>query len=133
MVNGNAVREAVSHERHPSRSRSTRPARRCRRRSASGIEHPSFRLFARRTSGSWGVLNVKLRCEERHRRRQRDGRRLGEAGDTAWHPTPSIALSTVLWMWNGNQSTSVQIVFDPEDYGGAWAIDDVYVDPYSRN
>src|SRR3954463_6502232 len=26
-----------------------------------GIEHPTFRFFARRTSGSWGVLNVKVR------------------------------------------------------------------------
>ena len=41
-----------------------------------GIEHPTFRLFARRTSGTWGVLNVKLRCEGCQRRRQRDGRRL---------------------------------------------------------
>jgi hypothetical protein len=23
-------------------------------------------------------------------------------------------------------------VFDPENYGGNWAIDDVYVDPYVR-
>ena len=26
-----------------------------------GVEHPSFRFFARRTSGTWGVMNVKLR------------------------------------------------------------------------
>jgi len=26
----------------------------------------------------------------------------------------------------------VQLVFDPENYGGSWAIDDVYVDPYAR-
>ena len=26
-----------------------------------GIQHPAFRFFARRTSGTWGVLNVKLR------------------------------------------------------------------------
>jgi hypothetical protein len=25
----------------------------------------------------------------------------------------------------------VQLVFDPENYGGSWAIDDVYVDPYA--
>jgi hypothetical protein len=26
----------------------------------------------------------------------------------------------------------VQLVFDPENAGGAFAIDDVYVDPYAR-
>ncbi len=26
-----------------------------------GVEHPNFRFFGRRTSGTWGVLNVKLR------------------------------------------------------------------------
>ena len=48
-------------------------------------------------------------------------------------PTAPIALSTVLGMWNADQSASVAVVFDPEDSGGAWAIDDVYIDPYSRN
>ena len=28
--------------------------------------------------------------------------------------------------------SQVQVVFDPEDFGGAWAIDDVYIDPYRR-
>jgi hypothetical protein len=26
----------------------------------------------------------------------------------------------------------VKLVFKPEAYGGAWAIDDVFIDPYSR-
>jgi hypothetical protein len=26
-----------------------------------GVEHPTFRFFARRTTGTWGTLNVKLR------------------------------------------------------------------------
>jgi hypothetical protein len=95
------------------------------------MEHPTFRFFARRTSGSWGVLNVKLRWKQ-------DGVTnetvVGSysAGDTAWHPTQSFNLAPVLGIWNGDQSYQVQLVFDPEDYGGNWAIDDVYVDPYSR-
>ena len=99
-----------------------------------GIEHPTFRFFARRTSGTWGVLNVKLRWQGRRGATNETVGRLGRAtGDTAWRPhRRSIALSTVLRLWNGDQSASVQIVFDPEDYGGSWAIDDVYVDPYSR-
>jgi hypothetical protein len=98
-----------------------------------GIQHPSFRFFARRTSGSWGVLNVKLRYKDANGGTNETT--VGSVGgsDTAWHPTASIALSTVLGLWNGDQSASVQIVLDPEDYGGAWAVDDVYIDPYSRN
>jgi hypothetical protein len=54
------------------------------------------------------------------------------AGDGSWHPTQSFSLAPVLGIWNGDQSFQVQLVFDPEDAGGSWAIDDVYVDPYSR-
>ena len=99
----------------------------------AGIEHPSFRLYARRTSGSWGVLNIKLRAKSPNGVVNETVVGSVSAGDTVWRPTAPIALSTVLWMWNGNQSTSVQLVFDPEDYGGSWAIDDVYIDPYSKN
>jgi hypothetical protein len=97
-----------------------------------GIQHPSFRFFARRTSGTWGVLNVKLRYKDANGVTNETTVGSVSAGDTAWHPTASIALSTVLGLWNGDQSASVQIVLDPEDYGGAWAVDDVYIDPYSR-
>ena len=97
-----------------------------------GIQHPSFRFFARRTSGTWGVLNVKLRYKGADGATNETTVGSVSAGDTAWHATASIPLSTVLGLWNGDQSASVQIVLDPEDYGGAWAVDDVYVDPYSR-
>ena len=97
-----------------------------------GIQHPSFRFFARRTSGTWGVLNVKLRYKGADGVTNETTVGSVSAADTAWHPTASIALSTVLGLWNGDQSASVQIVLDPEDYGGSWAVDDVYIDPYSR-
>ena len=95
-----------------------------------GIEHPTFRLFARRTSGTWGTLNVKLRWKDSTGVTNETVVTSVGSSDTAWHPTGRIALSTVLPLWNANQTASVQIVFDPEDYGGAWAIDDVYIDPY---
>jgi len=98
-----------------------------------GIQHPSFRFFARRTSGSWGVLNVKLRYRDASGATNETTVGSVSGSDAAWHPTASIALSTVLGIWNDDQSASVQIVLDPENYGGAWAVDDVYVDPYSRN
>jgi hypothetical protein len=97
-----------------------------------GIQHPSFRFFARRTSGTWGVLNVKLRYKNPGGVTNETTVGSVNAGDTAWHPTAPIALSTVLGLWHADQSASVQIVLDPEDSGGAWAVDDVYIDPYSR-
>jgi hypothetical protein len=97
-----------------------------------GIEHPTFRLFARRTSGTWGVLNVKLRVKDAKGAVNETVVGSVTAADTAWHPSSPIALATVLGLWNADQTASVQVVFDPEDFGGAWAIDDVYIDPYSK-
>jgi hypothetical protein len=98
-----------------------------------GIEHPTFRFFARRTGGTWGVLNIKLRWTER------DGRinevvvgSLSGDGYLAWQPTPVLPLAVTLPLWQSGSSLNVKIVFDPEDYGGAWAIDDVYIDPYRK-
>jgi hypothetical protein len=28
---------------------------------------------------------------------------------------------------------SAQLVFDPEDFGGSWTVDDIYIDPYKRS
>jgi hypothetical protein len=97
------------------------------------IDHPSFRFFARRTSGSWGVLNVKLRWKESSG--QVNETVVGSlAGDpfTSWSPTPSLPLGTTLPLWQAGSTLSVQLVLDPEDFGGAWTIDDVYIDPYRR-
>jgi hypothetical protein len=94
-------------------------------------DHPSFRLFAKRTSGSWGVLNVSLRWSVA-------GGATNETvvgsvtSGTEWTPTRSFNLSQILGLWNADQVGTAQIVFDPEDYGGDWAIDDVYIDPYTR-
>jgi hypothetical protein len=97
-----------------------------------GIEHPTFRFFARRTSGTWGVLNVKLRWKLASGTTNETVVTALSSGDTAWHASSRVALATVLPMWNSSQNASVQIVFDPEDFGGNWAIDDVYIDPYTR-
>ena len=96
------------------------------------INRPTFRFFARRTSGTWGTLNVRLRW------RTADGAvnetTVGALGgsSTAWQVSPVLNLAATLPLWNGGQNATVQLVFDPEDYGGAWAIDDVYIDPYVR-
>jgi hypothetical protein len=93
--------------------------------------HPSFRFFAKRTNGTWGVLNVSLRWSL-------DGGAVNETTvgsvttGTAWTPTQSFGLAQTLGIWNADQTASVQIILDPEDYGGDWAVDDIYVDPYTR-
>jgi len=94
-------------------------------------DHPSFRFFARRTSGSWGVLYVWLRWSV-------DGGATNQTmvgavtTGTEWTPTQSFGLSQVLGLWNAEQTATVQLVLDPDDAGGAWAVDDVYIDPYTR-
>jgi hypothetical protein len=98
-----------------------------------GIEHPTFRLFARRTSGSWGVLNLKLRVKAPNGAVNETVVASVSGSDTAWRPTAPVALATVLSLWNSSQSASVQLVLDPEDYGGAWAVDDIFIDPYSKS
>jgi len=94
-------------------------------------DHPTFRLFAKRTSGSWGVLNVALHWKVDSGAWQ-DTVVGSITSGTAWTPTPSFNLSQILGLWNADQVGTAQIVLDPENFGGDWAIDDVYIDPYTR-
>jgi hypothetical protein len=95
------------------------------------ITRPTFRFFAKRTSGTWGTLAVKLRW--RGANGVTNETVVGTVGSgTSWAPSASLSLSSALPLWNVDQTASVQLVFDPENYGGAWAIDDVYVDPYAK-
>jgi hypothetical protein len=96
-----------------------------------GQEHTTFRLFARRTSGSWGVLYAKVRWKNNGVTNETV---VGSysASDTAWHPTQAFNLAPVLGIWNSDQAYQAQLVFTAETGGGSWAIDDVYVDPYTR-
>jgi hypothetical protein len=89
---------------------------------------PTLRFAVRRTSGTWGALNVVLQWTNT----------TGVVYDTTvasvdptttWQPTPIIQLSTVLPIWNSSQEYSVKLLFKPEQCGGNVAIDDVYFDP----
>jgi hypothetical protein len=95
------------------------------------IAQPTFRFFTRQTSGSWATMLVKLRWRDSSG--AVNTTTVGSInGNTTWSATQVFALSSVLPLWQSGQTLSVQLLFDPEDYGGAWAIDDVYVDPYAR-
>jgi hypothetical protein len=98
-----------------------------------GVEHPTFRFFARQASGSWATMAVRLRWSESNGRvNETTVGSLNSSSFASWQPTSALPLATTLPLWQSGQSLSVQLVFDPDEYGGAWAIDDVYIDPYSR-
>ncbi|MDO9353439.1 MAG: hypothetical protein Q7T55_07080 [Solirubrobacteraceae bacterium] len=99
-----------------------------------GIEHPNFRLVARRTTGTWGVLYVKLRSTDSGGRVNETV--VGSINGTAlgkWTVSQSYGLSSVLALWSKTQSTTAQIVLDAEKSGGNWQVDDIYIDPYRRS
>lgn len=95
------------------------------------LSRPTVRFFARRTSGNWGVLNVRVRWQDDSGRTNETTVSSLDLG-TSWNPAPALNIARLLPLWNEDQDVSVQFVFDPENYGGSWAIDDVYVDPYGR-
>ncbi len=95
------------------------------------LSRPTMRFFARRTSGSWGVLNVRVRWQDQSGRTNETTVSSLDLG-TGWNAAPALNIARLLPLWNDDQDYSVQFVFDPENYGGSWAIDDVYVDPYGR-
>jgi hypothetical protein len=97
------------------------------------INRPTYRFFARRTSGSWGVLNLRVRWQDSSgHTNETTIAALDTSFGTAWRVSPVYNIASLLGLWNADQDSSVQLVFDPENSGGSWAIDDVYVDPYGR-
>ena len=97
------------------------------------IKRPTYRFFARRTSGSWGVLNLRVRWQDSSgRTNETTIAALDSSFGAAWRVSPVYNIASLLGLWNADQDASVQLVFDPENSGGSWAIDDVYVDPYGR-
>jgi hypothetical protein len=89
---------------------------------------PTFRFFMRRTSGSWGVLNVSLRWTDASGVTH-NTTVASLPGATVWLPTPTLRLAGALPLWQPGSVLNVELVFSPAQYGGAWEIDDVYIDP----
>jgi hypothetical protein len=97
------------------------------------INRPTYRFFAKRTSGSWGVLNLRVRWQDASgRTNETTIAALDSNFGTGWGVSSALNIASLLGLWNADQDATVQLVFDPENYGGSWAIDDVYVDPYAR-
>ncbi len=94
-------------------------------------ENPTLRLFARQISGSWAVLNVILRWQEASGAVHETTAGSLQSG-TAWKPSPVLSLANSPPMWQAGETVSVRLVLKPEQYGGAWAVDDAYIDPRMR-
>lgn len=96
-----------------------------------GILHPTLRFFARNEGSLAGELEVEALVEDQ------EGRVLalpiGAAiGHAEWAPTlPLPVVGNVLPLVPG-EHTLVAFRFTAPASGGAWLIDDVYVDPYSK-
>jgi hypothetical protein len=91
------------------------------------VEHPTIRLFARDDGGLLSTLTVSVRFRTLLGYKTLPVAVLG-AGDT-WQPTAPVAVVVnLLSLLGGRQDVS--FVFSAA--GGDWAIDDVYVDPYSK-
>jgi hypothetical protein len=96
-----------------------------------GIETPTFRFVARRTSGTWAQMNVNLLWTDSAGVSHTTT--VGSiSGTTAWAVTPALKLGTTLPLWQSSSTLTVRIQFVPANYGGTWRIDDVYVDPYRK-
>jgi hypothetical protein len=94
-----------------------------------GLEHPTLRFFARNDGSPLSTLVVEVRFEDA----------AGEvrslpiaelAGGPRWQPSLPLPVVANLLALLPEERTPVEFRFRPLGGGGAWRIDDVYVDPW---
>ncbi|HEX5223910.1 MAG TPA: hypothetical protein VFW29_02160 [Solirubrobacteraceae bacterium] len=102
----------------------------------AAIEQPTFRFFARNVSGH-GALNVSVR----YTNNEGDvhtipvaslGLASGVLSNTSWSVSPVELLDLQVPMLAESLGSQLQVELVFQATGGAWQIDDVYYDPYSR-
>jgi hypothetical protein len=94
-----------------------------------GVLHATLRLFARNTGASLSSLRVDVLFEDAAGAVHSLPIGLLLAG-SSWQPTlPVPIVANLLPLLPGNL-TAVAFRFTPQGRGGAWAIDDDYVDPH---
>ena len=111
----------------PAGSSATSPA------SCTNIYHPTLRFFARNTGAPTSKLIVQAIYPGLLGGSQTAN--LGTITATSkWAPSPVMALlvTNLLGTLSLN-TTTIAFRFVPADSTGAWSIDDVYLDPYSRS
>jgi hypothetical protein len=98
-----------------------------------GLDRPTIRFFARNTGSPLGVLSVEalVRAPLGLTVAVPIGVVAG-VGDQ-WAPTlPMPIVANLLPLLPGDDQTTVRLRFSAVGLGSSWAIDDVYVDPYSK-
>ena len=97
-----------------------------------GMEHPTLRLMMRKASGSLGKLKVDLLYPDGRLTGVKTVGVIGNTGQYAsWAPSPSLDLATALPFKSATQTMDVRLRVTA-DTAGAWAVDDVFIDPYRR-
>lgn len=94
------------------------------------VAHPTFRFFAKRTSGTWANLAARIRWVSNGATVTTDVGTVGPG--TSWGPSQIMQLSGSLPLSASTPTIPVQFVFTPQASGGAVAVDDIYIDPYGR-
>jgi hypothetical protein len=98
-----------------------------------GLEHPTMRFFAKRTSGGFlGLSTMRVDVLFENNLGIVNSLPIGVVlPSSSWQPTlPMTILASLLPLLPG-QHTPVAFRFTPL-LDGDWSIDDVYVDPYGR-
>jgi hypothetical protein len=90
-----------------------------------GIEHPTFRYFARRVSGASLSSSIRVQVV------LADGTAItvgSAAPSSSWNPSPVTLIgANLLPLLTGDTNTEVSFRFTA--LSGSWQVDDVYVDP----
>jgi hypothetical protein len=93
--------------------------------------YPTFRFFDRAADQAAGPLIVSVRWPRSHgAEREKVVGVLDPA--SGWQASPALQLASALPLWMPGSTIMANLVFRPARDSGAWGIDDVYVDPYSR-
>ena len=97
-----------------------------------GLEHPTARFFAKRVGGSLlSTLRVDVEFEDALGKTHFLPIGLVGLNGGSWQPTlPMLMVANLLPLLPGDH-TPVALRFVPQG-GGAWLVDDVYVDPFKR-
>jgi hypothetical protein len=94
-----------------------------------GIEHPTLRLFSKQLAGvSAGHLDVDVLFEDANG--EVHSLMIGTTGTYSWAPSSVMLLGVNLLAGLPGDKTAVAFRFTA--HGGAFQVDDVYVDPWSR-
>jgi hypothetical protein len=91
---------------------------------------PTWRFFAHSADASSStVLHVYAQLTDKHGRTTQLPIATLSGGYSSWAATPALVLGKVL---PPGLNVNIQFVFIADSNGGAWSIDDVFVDPYAK-